>query len=119
MAQPFDPLDVLGDAKAAPSFPLSDRELREEQQEQTRRLPRGGPGDLVCASCGSLTKGKTVAPGSFGLELLLWLFLLLPGILYSAWRLTAKYRGCEFCGGRELVPAATPRGRQLLEQYRS
>lgn len=113
----FDPMDVLGDAQPAPSFQLSPQELRAE--EAVRVAPRATPrGALVCTSCGSLVQGKTLTPGSFLIEVCLWLFMLLPGALYSVWRLAGRRRACEVCGGGELIPAASPRGRQLLERAR-
>lgn len=119
----FDPLDVLGGAKASPSFALSNRELvgeeRHNVQQREVNHPVARPGDLVCASCGAFSSGKTKTPGSFLIELVLWLFMLLPGVIYSIWRITSRHRACDVCGGKELVPAATPRGRQLVDQFRS
>ena len=50
--------------------------------------------DLVCTTCGTVGNVKTVTPGSFALELVLWLLLLLPGVLYTAWRLVNKGAVC-------------------------
>ena len=71
----------------------------------------------VCAVCGSPTDGKRVTPGSLGLELLLWLFFLLPGIIYSAWRLASRRESCGVCGASEIVPVETPRGQMLAAQF--
>ena len=59
---------------------------------------------LFCTRC--LTEGRPVSktPGSVGVEIVLWLFFCLPGLIYSIWRLASRYDGCASCGSRELVP---------------
>jgi hypothetical protein len=47
------------------------------------------------------------------MEVLLWLCLLLPGILYSLWRITSRYKGCPVCGARNPIPLETPAGKAL------
>lgn len=70
---------------------------------------------LVCLTCGSKgEKPKTVTPGSFLLEVALWLLFILPGVIYSIWRLTARHKACSLCGGRNLVPEDTPAAKQFL-----
>lgn len=69
----------------------------------------------ICEACYSKVEGKKVyTPGSFGMELALWVLFILPGIIYSIWRLAGRYSGCPVCGHDRLVPADTPRGRALL-----
>ena len=61
--------------------------------------------DMVCKNCGSLGKSRTVVPGTFGIELLVWIvasalafkvsgFLLIAGPAYTVWRLANKFQGC-------------------------
>jgi hypothetical protein len=72
---------------------------------------------LICTACGStFERPEWQTPGSFGMEVLLWLALVLPGLIYSIWRLTARYSACPACGSGEYVPTDTPRGRKLLEE---
>lgn len=73
---------------------------------------RSGP--FVCANCGTQGWAKRYTKGSFGIEVVLWLLLLIPGIIYSVWRLTSKYDGCPQCGAANMIRAESPRGRQLL-----
>ena len=69
---------------------------------------------LVCTRCGTTTpRPKTFTKGSIIVELFLWLMFLLPGLLYSVWRLSTRYRGCPACGSPELIPADSPRARAL------
>ena len=69
---------------------------------------------LVCTSCGTLGKPRTVTPGSFLIEVLLWCFLIVPGLCYTLWRHSAKHKACPTCGGRAMVPTSSPMGRKLL-----
>lgn len=54
-----------------------------------------------------------MTPGSFAVELLLWLCLLVPGLVYSLWRLSARRDVCAKCGAGQLLPLDTPKGAQI------
>lgn len=73
--------------------------------------------ELICANCGTTSKGKRDTKGSFWIELILWCCLFLPGFIYSIWRLTTRGRKCPVCGNRDLIPIETPRGRTLANQF--
>jgi hypothetical protein len=63
---------------------------------------------FYCKTCGNVGQRIEVRPGSGCLELLLWLFFLLPGIIYSIWRSNAVHKACPKCGSREMIPADSP-----------
>lgn len=67
----------------------------------------------VCKQCGTVDEPATETPGSFAIELILWLCFLVPGLIYSFWRLSRKHAVCRACGSREIVPLDTPVGRKL------
>lgn len=67
----------------------------------------------ICSHCGSVGTPKRHMKGSIIIELFLWLMMLLPGLLYSLWRLTTVSRVCRTCGSPALVPVDSPRGRAL------
>lgn len=67
----------------------------------------------VCTRCGFVSTGTTRVKGSILIEIMLWFFFLIPGLIYSLWRLTTKAVVCPKCGSEELVPSDTPRGREL------
>lgn len=69
----------------------------------------------ICSQCGSLVKPRQFTKGSIGMELLLWLFFILPGIIYSIWRLTTRYCGCPRCGSDKLVGINSPIGRSISD----
>lgn len=69
---------------------------------------------LICATCGTVGQLKTVTPGSILIEIVLWLCLIIPGLIYSIWRHTRRHRACAACGASTLVPVTSPAGQQLL-----
>ncbi|MEA2162162.1 MAG: hypothetical protein QOK37_289 [Thermoanaerobaculia bacterium] len=69
---------------------------------------------LVCSNCGSVDRIKTDTPGSILIELVLWIAFIIPGLVYSFWRLSARKKVCAACGSANLVPADTPAGRRLI-----
>lgn len=70
--------------------------------------------DLYCPNCGTVGRPRTRVKGSFWIEVVLWLFLLLPGLLYSIWRLTSKEWVCPSCGAPNMIPADSPKARAAL-----
>lgn len=54
--------------------------------------------EFYCQNYGTVGKPKTVTRGSFLMEVFLWLLLIVPGAIYSLWRLTTKAKVCLRCG---------------------
>ena len=71
---------------------------------------------FLCTSCHSQVSAKLKNKGSMGLEFLLWLFFIVPGFIYSLWRLTNKERLCPQCGSKDLIPMDSPRAQAILKQ---
>lgn len=61
-----------------------------------------------CTTCGHEGPAKTVARGSMAVEVILWLCFFVPGLVYSVWRLSSKYKACSNCGAQSLVPPGSP-----------
>ncbi len=84
------------------------------------RINRPGSGDeeppFVCSDCGNRVFPRTFTPGNLGIELLLWLLFLLPGLIYSAWRLTSRYSGCPVCHSRRVIPVDSPMGQKIMRE---
>jgi hypothetical protein len=74
-------------------------------------IPRG---QMVCTNCGFVGNPRMTVQGSGCVELTLWLLLILPGLIYSVWRLSSKRPGCPKCGAPSMIPADSPRARELL-----
>jgi hypothetical protein len=68
---------------------------------------------VVCTQCGYHGRAKSITRGSIFIEIILWLCLLIPGLIYSIWRLTTRRDGCAQCGGA-VIPENTPRAKRIL-----
>jgi hypothetical protein len=74
-------------------------------------------GPYICPSCGTRGLPATKTKGSIFIEIILWLCLIVPGLIYSIWRLTTRQKVCPSCGNAGMIPIATPGGQQLAEQF--
>jgi len=68
----------------------------------------------VCLSCGSQVDPKSITPGTIGMEVVLWLCFFIPGLVYSIWRVTNRYKGCPVCGTKNIIPINTPAAQGIL-----
>ncbi|WP_420207777.1 zinc-ribbon domain-containing protein [Candidatus Electronema sp. JC] len=59
--------------------------------------------NIHCPNCNFTGKGKFITKGSIGIELILWLFFIIPGIVYSVWRLSNKKWICPQCHFEHVV----------------
>ena len=67
---------------------------------------------MLCTSCGYTGAHKPVVQGSLAVEIILWLFLLIPGLIYTVRRLTAKPNVCPKCGRPNMIPLDSPKARK-------
>lgn len=84
-----------------------------EMTEYEKSLVGGG---LVCSVCGHHGETNNETPGSLLIEIVLWCSFLVPGIIYSIWRHSAKKDVCGKCSSPALIPADSPRGRKLIKE---
>ena len=68
----------------------------------------------ICTQCGTVGRPGLHTQGSIFIELFLWLFFILPGVIYSIWRHASRTRGCRACGGGHMVPLDSPVGKKML-----
>lgn len=73
--------------------------------------------DKICPNCGAIGSPKTQVRGSFLVEIVLWICILLPGLIYSIWRISTKQKVCRTCGAPNLVPLDSPRGVALQKEF--
>ena len=72
----------------------------------------------ICAHCGNTGKPRNTRGGSLLVEIALWIFLIVPGIIYSLWRIGTKRPACRACGAiGSMVPLYSPRGRALAAEF--
>jgi len=69
---------------------------------------------MLCKQCGETGKPVVRARGSMGMELLCWALLIIPGIIYSVWRMTTKRKVCRHCGSEQIIPMTSPVAKQML-----
>lgn len=74
------------------------------------------PSEFVCPACGTTGQPKLITRGNLLIEIILWLFLLIPGLIYSIWRLSTRYSACPTCGAAGMIPVDSPNGRRLVAQ---
>jgi hypothetical protein len=70
-----------------------------------------------CNRCGHVGEPTTATPGSLGLEILLWLLFLLPGLLYSISRHVRRHDACAQCGSAELLPINSPAAKAKMKDF--
>jgi hypothetical protein len=71
---------------------------------------------MVCTRCGTIGRPKRYTPGTFGMELLLFLFFIIPGLIYGIWRIAARKDVCAACRSDALVPIGSPAGRAMTSR---
>lgn len=69
--------------------------------------------EMICSRCGARGQPKNRVKGSFLIEVVLWLCFLVPGLIYSIWRLTSKAKVCPTCGAEAMIPLNSPMGQKL------
>jgi hypothetical protein len=70
--------------------------------------------EMICTTCGYVGTAKMRKKGSFLIEILLYLIMILPGALYTVWRLTTREKVCPACKNPTMIPTNTPKGQALL-----
>ena len=76
-------------------------------------------GHLFCTACGHQGKPESDTPGSIWIEVVLWLCFLIPGLIYSIWRLNKRHDVCTSCGRGDLIPANSPKAMAQKKQMGS
>lgn len=79
----------------------------------TRELASLNTGRWFCVQCEHFGTPKNYTNGAFAIEAILWLMFLVPGLIYTIWRLTTRYSGCPRCGAPHMIPAEAPRAQAV------
>jgi hypothetical protein len=61
-----------------------------------------------CMTCGTEAPTKKATRGSILIEIVLWLCFIIPGLIYSLWRLSSRKEVCSSCGSETLIPLNAP-----------
>jgi len=79
------------------------------QQDHSRTIAP----TAICSNCGYQGKPVTSHKGKFWIEVVLFIPFIVPGLIYSLWRLTTREQVCPKCKQPHMIPLDTPRGRKL------
>ena len=75
------------------------------------------PQKKVCTKCETIASPKLITKGSLAIEIILWLCFIVPGLIYTLWRLTSgQYRACPSCGSPDIVPLDSPVGQRITQK---
>jgi hypothetical protein len=73
---------------------------------------------LICGNCGTASNHAVpFTPGSILIELVLWCCFLLPGLIYSLWRLSRRRDACPTCKSADMLLTKTPRGQRVMREF--
>lgn len=72
--------------------------------------------EVICTACGALGDTRIHTRGSIWIEIVLWIAFLVPGLIYTIWRLTTQGRVCGQCGSTQLITVGSPKGKKLLAE---
>mgnify|MGYP000276421539 CR=1 FL=1 len=75
--------------------------------------PGRGKPNMICRNCGHTGDAKIVTKGSLIVEIFLWMLFIIPGVIYSMWRMSSKYDACKACGCIHIIPQNSPIGKKL------
>lgn len=64
--------------------------------------------NMHCMTCGTDGPTRTRTRGSILIEIILWLMFIVPGLIYSIWRLTTRRDVCGTCDAETVVPVDAP-----------
>jgi hypothetical protein len=78
--------------------------------------PKIFPHTLICLNCGSIGQTQTHTKGKMSTEFFLYLVGIVPGLIYSIWRLSSRGRVCAVCKSPNLIPVGSPVGRKMLSE---
>ena len=66
----------------------------------------------ICTNCEFVGYPKYATKGSLLIEIILWLFFIIPGIFYSIWRRTNQAEICPKCSQAFMIPFDSPKAKQ-------
>ena len=72
----------------------------------------------VCKTCGFVGEPKKKLRGYAVVEIILYFIFLIPGFIYSSWRVAEKKYICSKCGSASIIPVDTPVGQKLINEMK-
>ena len=88
--------------------------VREYELEKARG---GAPmAQQICSSCGKKGIPTPQTKGSCLVELVLWFFFIVHGIIYSVWRRSKVPMVCPSCKRETMIPLDSPQAQKMLAE---
>lgn len=72
----------------------------------------------ICSNCGTTDYPDKHTPGNVLIEIILWLFFIIPGLIYTIWRKSNMSDICPSCKSPNPVDLKSPRGIKLLQEFK-
>ena len=72
--------------------------------------------EMICTSCGTKGKPKRKTKGSIFVEIILWICFIIPGVIYSIWRMTTRYKACPSCDAPNMIPVDSPMAQKIMAE---
>ncbi len=76
-------------------------------------MQEAGKVEMYCPHCGITGVPRAITKGATVVEVMLWFAGLLPGLIYSIWRLNSRHAACPSCHQAGMIPANSPRALDL------
>jgi len=73
--------------------------------------------EMLCPKCGYRGKPKLYTKGSIGMEIVLWILLIIPGFIYSCWRHLSRFRACPRCQ-EKMIPLNSPVAQKFIRDLK-
>jgi len=70
----------------------------------------------ICSSCGKKGIPTPQTKGSCLVELVLWFFFIVPGIIYSVWRRSKVPMVCPSCNKETMIPLDSPTAKKMVAE---
>jgi hypothetical protein len=70
----------------------------------------------VCSMCGYCGVPSKRTRGNILIEIVLWLCFMVPGLIYTLWRMTSKFEACPACERESMIAAASPNGAEMIKR---
>lgn len=70
----------------------------------------------LCSDCYNIGIPKKYIKGSIWIEIILWICYIIPGVIYSLWRLSTKTSGCELCGSSNIIPSESLMAKKIIKK---
>jgi len=72
--------------------------------------------NMLCLNCHYTGRPKTKTKGSVLIELALWICFIVPGVIYSLWRVASRIKVCPQCQAVNMIPIESPAAQRVLSK---